>query len=341
VRVKTVVFGVLALVMVLVLGAVTAVGWEVVFGPKARPVTDRRFESSEARLARGRYLVEGLVYCVHCHSPHDLTNPTYPIDQARKGAGWELPIPELGRVVAPNITSDVETGLGAWSDDEIARAIQEGISRDGHALFPVMPYTDFAELDAEDVASIVVYLRTLPAVRSDLPRTELIFPLKYIVNTIPTPLEAPRASHPSSTPVERGAYLAGLAGCAGCHTPAVEGEPIPGMTLGGGGLFNDPGQGVRTVFSANITRDPSGIAHYDDALFRQVLTSGELAGRTLNHIMPFEFFRNLTGEDLGDIWAYLQAQPPVKHRVNNTDPPTPCPVCKQSHGLGDLNQAGQ
>jgi len=47
----------------------------------------------------------------------------------------------------------------------------------------------------------------------------------------------------------------------------------------------------------------------------------------------------MTDDDLGDIWAFLKAQPPVKHRVSNTDPPKPCPICKQVHGLGELNVA--
>ncbi len=87
----------------------------------------------------------------------------------------------------------------------------------------------------------------------------------------------------------------------------------------------------------NITPDPSGIAHYDEALFIQTLHTGQLAGRTLTPIMPFANFKNMTDDDLKDIFAYLKTLPPVKHRVSNTDPPTKCPVCGQIHGLGDLN----
>jgi cytochrome c553 len=57
----------------------------------------------------------------------------------------------------------------------------------------------------------------------------------------------------------------------------------------------------------------------------------------LSPVMPFEYFKNMSDEDLRDIFAYLRAQPPVKHRVSNTDPPTLCPVCNQQHGLGNLN----
>jgi len=317
----------------------TAVGWEVVLGPEARPVTDRRFEATSSRLARGDYLVNGPAHCLHCHTPHDFSDPEYPIVRDLAGSGWELPLAELGRVVAPNITSDPETGLGAWTDDEIARAIQEGVSRDGSALFPIMPYSRYVKLDDEDLASVVVHLRTLPPVRKVQPRTTLVFPLNVIVNLIPEPRTGPRPSHPSSTAVERGRYLVGIADCESCHS-AVDrrGRLLPGLEFGGGATFADPGQNGVRVASANITPDPSGLAHYDEAFFIQTIRSGRMGGRVLNHAMPFEAFTTMTDRDLADIWAFLQTVPPVRHRVSNTNLPTPCPVCRQSHGLGELNR---
>jgi hypothetical protein len=60
-------------------------------------------------------------------------------------------------------------------------------------------------------------------------------------------------------------------------------------------------------------------------------------GRVVSHIMPLSHFRGMTDDDLKDIWAFVHSQPPVKHRVSNTDTPTDCPVCNHKHGLGDLN----
>jgi hypothetical protein len=330
--------GLVAAAVAFVVVVISSIGWQVVLGPDARATDDRRFELTEARLARGKYIVEGLAACLHCHSEHDFTQPNYPILQHRKGAGWEMPIPELGKIYARNITSDPETGLGRWTDDEIARAIREGVSRDGTALFPVMPYLNFARMTDEDVASVVVYLRTLPPVRNALPPSELVFPLNHIVKTIPRPLTEPVPSHPSSTPAQRGEYLVTLAGCKICHTPVDDrGQPLPGLEFAGGESFSDPGNNMAIVNSINITRDPSGIAHYDEPLFMEVIRSGQLSNRMLSHIMPFEFFRNLTDEDLRDIFAFLGSVPPVKHRVSNTEPPTPCPVCRREHGFGALN----
>ena len=336
---KNIILGLLALILVLVLGGITAIGWQVVLGPDKRAVSDEKFPVTEARLERGKYLTEGPLHCFMCHSDHDMTTPEYPVIQATKGAGWVMPIPELNFPSSKNITSDKETGLGNWTDDEIGRAIREGVRKDGTALFPIMPYMEFAKLDDEDLASIVVYIRTLAPVKHEVPKRQLPGPLEYIVNTIPKPITTPQPSHPSATAAERGAYLTPLAGCAGCHTPTdAQGKPLPGMDFAGGGLFKDPGQGGKEVFTMNITPDPSGIAHYDEALLMQTLRTGQVSGRMLNHIMPFESFKNMTDGDISDIFAYLKTVKPVKHRISNTDPPTKCEICNQTHGLGELNK---
>jgi len=337
IRMRSVVWGLVGLLVLLAVGGITMVGWEVVLGPKARPVTDRRIEPTEARLTRGKYLVESVAHCFHCHSDHDFSDPDYPPIPGREGAGWLMPIPELGKIASRNITSDPETGLGRWTDDEILRALQEGVSRDGSALFPVMPYPDFAQLDDEDAASIVAYIRTIPPVRNVVPERELVFPLNFLVNTMPAPKTGPKPTHPSSTPAERGEYLVTMAGCGGCHTPAIQGEAIPGLRFGGGEPFHDPGQNLAELVSLNITPDPSGIAHYDEARFITLMRSGRVEGRIVNHIMPLSHFKSMTDDDLKDIWAFISTRPPVKHRVSNTDPPTDCTLCKRKHGLGDLN----
>lgn len=339
---KKILLGILALLVLLVLGAITAVGWQVVLGPDARPVTARTFEPTASRLARGQYLVENVASCFHCHSEHDLDDPTGPVKAGMKGAGWNMPVPELGKIVSPNITPDRETGIGAWTDDEIARAIQEGVNKSGQPLFPLMPYMSFRNLDDEDIASIVVYLRTIPAVKQKRERSELIAPLNVLVKTMPKPLAAhdPKPAPARTTAQARGEYLVRtVAGCGDCHSPTDDkGQPLPGLEFGGGFLLHNP-KDMTPVFSMNITQDPSGIAHYDEALFIQTLRTGKVSTRLLNPIMPIENYRGMTDEDMKDIYAYLGTLPKVQHRVSNTDAPAKCPVCGQTHGLGDLNKA--
>ena len=89
--------------------------------------------------------------------------------------------------------------------------------------------------------------------------------------------------------------------------------------------------------SANLTPDPSGISYYSEATFITALRTGYVGARKLNSIMPFGEFKNLSDDDLKTIFAYLRSVPPVKHRVDNSLPPTYCKLCKQKHGAGDQN----
>ena len=127
----------------------------------------KRFEATPARLARGRYIVEAEAHCMHCHSDRDWKTHGAPVLPGLLGAGWDVPWADNhmpGPVFAPNLTPDPETGLGAVPDDAVARAIREGVSHDGRALF-MMPWQNYRDLSDEDVASVVAYLRTLPPVK--------------------------------------------------------------------------------------------------------------------------------------------------------------------------------
>ncbi len=92
--------------------------------------------------------------------------------------------------------------------------------------------------------------------------------------------------------------------------------------------------------SANITQDPSDIPYYTEAAFIQTIRTGKVGGvRVLSAATPWICFKTMTDADLRDIFAYLRSVRPVKHRVNNTDPPMWCPLCGRRHGLGELNLA--
>ena len=137
-----------------------------------------------------------------------------------------------------------------------------------------------------------------------------------------------------TTPVKRGDYLVTLGGCRDCHTPQHDGQRIESLDLAGGFLLRGPWDDVA---SANLTSDPSGIPYYDEALFLEVLRTGDVKARKLSQIMPWWTYRGLTDEDLKSMFAYLRAVPAIKHRVDNSKPPTPCKVCNFSHGAGDMN----
>jgi hypothetical protein len=325
-----------SLIVVLAIAITLTVGWSPFLGPKTRALTNRTFERTPQRLERGRYIATGLSGCIDCHSPHEWAAPGMPMVAGMAGAGDVLPYGGLpGRIVAPNLTPDPETGAGNWTDDQIARAIQEGVGHDGRALFPIMPYKHYRNMSEEDVASIVVYLRSLTPVHNPLPATEIIFPVKYLIRSAPEPVNAPVSDVGSSDQLRYGTYLADQAGCVDCHTPQVRGQDVAGMEFAGGFSFTGP---WGSVASSNITPDPSGIPYYDEALFLSVMRTGGVMGRKLSPIMPTRDYKNLTDDDLKAIFAFFRTAKPVKHRVDNSEPPSECKICKQKHGGGTENK---
>ena len=322
--------------VLLAVGITLTIGWRPFIGPRSRPLTNRVFKRTPVRWTRGKYLVENEAVCLDCHSPHDWTKHDSPIPPGMEGAGEDFSTMKglPGHVVAPNLTPDGETGSGTWSDDALARAIREGIGHDGRTLFPMMPYEDYRYMPDEDVASVVVYLRSLPPVRNPLPKTEIIFPVKYLMRSAPEPILAPIPAPDVSDPVKRGAFLITIAGCRDCHTPMDKGQPIPNMDFSGGQIFEGPWGRVAT---SNLTPDPSGIPYYDEALFLQAIRTGYVKARILNQIMPWRNYGGLTDDDLKAIFAYLKTVKPVHHVVDNAELPTMCVICKTSHGGGDKN----
>lgn len=326
---------ILVLVGVATLAITLTIGWRPFLGPRARPLTDRKFDPTPERLARGRYLAVGLMGCLDCHSPHDWNAPGGPPIESMLGAGEVHPLEGLpGRIVAPNITPDPETGAGNWTDDQLARAIREGVGHDGRALFPLMPYVNFSKISDEDLAAVIVYIRSLPPVRNPLPKTEIIFPVKYLIRSVPEPVTAPVPPPDLSTPVKRGEYLVRMADCVTCHSPMVKGQTDFALAFGGGFRLKGPWGDVTAV---NITPDPSGIPYYDEQLFFQAMRTGYVKARKLNPVMPWYGFRQLSDDDLRAIFAFLKTLPPLKHRVDNTEKPTLCKLCGSQHGAGDRN----
>src|ERR1700693_2705792 len=155
-------YGILVLLVLAALALTFTVGWRPVIGAKKRALTGRKFEFSPERMRRGDYLVHAVMHCMGCHSKHD-DKADPPVLVSQEGSGQVIFDQGNIRLVAPNITSYPETAIGKWNDDAIARSIREGIAADGTTLFPVMPYEHFRDLSDEDLASVVVFLRTVPA----------------------------------------------------------------------------------------------------------------------------------------------------------------------------------
>ena len=320
-------------VILAVVGISATMGWRPFIGPKKRALTDRKFEATPERLKRGAYLAEHVAACTYCHTPQEEGPNGSEILPAKKASGQVFSMPGLpGTLVAPNITPDPETGIGNWTDDQLARAIREGISHDGQTLFPMMPYAHYRRMSDEDMASVIVYLRALPPLRDPLPRTDIHFPVKYLVRGVPEPVtETVQAV--LSTPVSRGEYLVNLAVCSECHTPRKRGRLDSTMKFAGGQAFDPSGK----LVSPNVTPDATGIGNYTEDVFVKAMRTGYVGKRQLNTAMPWQFYSGQTDEDLKDMFAYLKTLPPIGHRVDNTRPPTACKKCGGTHGAGDSN----
>jgi mono/diheme cytochrome c family protein len=286
-------------------------------GPSQRPVdaAKRYGEATPARVARGKYIATAEAHCMDCHSERDWKTHGGPAKQGLEGAGWDVPAAENhmpGRVFASNITPDAETGLGAVSDDAIARAVREGVGHDGRALF-MMPWENFRGLSDDDVGALIAYLRTLAPVSKRREVTQIAAPVRWIVKAMPKPLTAPVAATTTTDPIARGRHLSEVGQCQSCHTPVdARHQPLPGMAFAGGQEFV---LGGVTYRSANITPHASGISHYDEALFIKTIRTGNVGGRRLAPIMPWLAMRDLSDDDLKALWAYLKTVAPVAHDV--------------------------
>lgn len=123
--------------------------------------------AAEQAAERGKYLV-AIVGCTDCHTPGSLIGKP---DTSRYLCGSDVgfAIPGLGVFVGPNLTPDKETGLGAWTEQQIVTAITTGARPDGRMLAPIMPWQDFSHLTPSDAMANAAYLKSLTPVRNKVP----------------------------------------------------------------------------------------------------------------------------------------------------------------------------
>jgi mono/diheme cytochrome c family protein len=252
---------------------------------------------------RGRSLVEGIAGCGNCHTPK---GPAGDLPGMNLAGGPVFDEPPF-RAVAPNITPDPETGIGRWTDAQIATAIREGRRPDGSVIGPPMPIELYRGISDRDLAAMVAYLRTVPPVRHAVEKSQYRIPLPPDygppVANVPDP--------PADDPVARGRYLAGPVGhCIECHTPMIEGGRRDWSRTGAGGQSFDGPWG--TSVAANITPGRTrGIGGWTEAQIIRAVTQGVSAdGRRLFPPMGYAYYARMNARDLRDLVAYLRSLPP-------------------------------
>lgn len=255
---------------------------------------------------RGRYLSVA-ADCVACH-----TSPK----QGRPYAGGYAIASPLGEIWASNITPSKSHGIGNYTEADFAKAVREGVRKDGAHLYPAMPYTSYAKLTDEDIHALYVYfMQAVAPVDEEARTTELPFPFSVrssmaVWNLLfldKTPFKPDTAQ---SAQWNRGAYLVeGLAHCSSCHSPrGLMMQEVGGKAFAGGSLGD--------WYAPNITSHPiSGIGGWTDDELAQYLKTGRVEGKGQAGGGMAEAVTNslskLRDDDISAIVTYLRTVPAV------------------------------
>ena len=309
-------------IMILIVVAVVGTAAYLKLGlPDVGDAPDLKVEMTPDRIKRGEYLANHVTVCVDCHSDRDwnkFSGPIVPNTQGKGGQYFGRDMGFPGDFYSKNITP---FHLQNWTDGEMYRVITTGVSKDGVAIFPVMPYGNYRKLATEDVYSIIAYVRTLKPIENVPHERSLDFPMNFILNTIPEVAD-PQPLPAKTDTIAYGSYLVNAAACIECHTKVDKGQIIPELAFGGGRQFQMP-NGLLT--SANITPDnTTGIGQWTSemfvARFKAYTDSShyqtEVADK-VNTIMPWTMFGGMDSLDLVAIYKYLRTVKPIKNKVEH------------------------
>jgi mono/diheme cytochrome c family protein len=272
--------------------------------------------ADSAVIARGHYLVWSAGPCAGCHGD--------PAQHEARDAGVEVPLSggftfdiPPGKFHIPNITSDLETGIGRIPDSLIARALRYGVRHDGRVLLPFMEFQGLAD---DDLLAIVSYLRTLPATPHLVPAHEpnVLGRIMYatMFATPVGPVSKPPAQSPRGATVDNGKYLVeGVSLCGACHTQRdAKTAQFTGAQFAGSTGMTDDYNPKRTWSPPNLTSAPNtgklGKLSEDEFVARM------RAGRVIpGSPMPWQNFRNMSEDDLRAIYKFIASVPATENDV--------------------------
>jgi hypothetical protein len=311
-------------VIVLLVGCLA--GYVAIFLPNTGEAPDLKVEVTKARIERGHYLANSVMLCMDCHSTRDwslFAGPPKPGTMGMGGEHFNRDMGFPGDVYSRNITP---SHLKDWTDGELYRTITTGVSKDGSAIFPLMPYEYYGKMDTEDIYSVIAYLRTLEPIASENKKTKLDFPVSLLVNLEPQKATPTKRPDPKDS-IAYGAYMVNAAGCAECHSPVDEkATVIAGKEFTGGREFKMPG-GVMTT--PNLTPDKeTGLGSWDVNTFVQRFKiyadssykPKQIQQGEFNSIMPWVMYAQMTETDLRAMYAYLRTLKPVKNSIEKYKP---------------------
>jgi mono/diheme cytochrome c family protein len=288
------------------------------------PLPDVHASTDPGVIARGEYLVFGPAHCVECHTASSEVFERYVNGGERPplAGGYKFAAPPLGALYSRNITPDPETGIGRYTDGQIARMLRYSVKPDGRAsIKPLMQYADMSD---EDLTAIVSFLRSQQPVRNPVPDNEWTMVGKVIKSLAPTfkprvdaEIHPAKASPPAQPTRERGEYLVrGVGDCSGCHSPLDQ------LTFS----LNGP------EFSGGVAIEPRVLPNVDHSVWFKPPNLTPLAGSALMRFpdretfvarfqkggrkypaspMPWDCYSRLTTEDAGAIYEFLHSLAPT------------------------------
>ncbi|SDK99745.1 Cytochrome c, mono-and diheme variants [Catalinimonas alkaloidigena] len=283
------------------------------------PYPEIRASSDSAVVARGSYLVNGPAHCSYCHTTTDQW-PALDSGAVLPLTGGNRFVLPVGTFITPNLTPDVETGIGRRSDAELARMLRHSVRADGRAALPFMPFQNMSD---DDLTAIISYLRSREPVRHEVPNHDLTMMGKGLMAFLIEP-QGPEGTPPQTSPAQaptiaRGKYLANsVANCAGCHTKR---SPMDGSAIGepfaGGMVMEDEKNPDKIFVTPNLTPDAATgrIAHWTEEQFVARFRVPRKAFEGSH--MPWMAFRRMSDDDVRAIYRYLNSLSPV---ANATGP---------------------
>ena len=284
------------------------------------PEPDLHASTDPAVIKRGEYLIYGPAHCVECHADSSDEIDRGSTEGARPAlaGGMKFAAAPLGTMYAKNITSDVETGIGRYTDGQIARMLRWSVRPNGRASVQLlMPYGDMSDAD---IVAILSYLRTQPAVSHRVPDSEFTMIGKVVKSFAPVfqPRREvhPPAQSPQGPTAARGEYIArSVANCVACHTErdSVSFAAIRPEFAGGNEMEPAERTGVdRSVWfrTPNLTpASGSALSKFPDR--ETFIARFQRGGRQhLGSPMPWEAFGTMNTDDLAALYEFLHSLPP-------------------------------
>ncbi len=283
-------------------------------------------ELTPERIERGKYLAHSVTICMDCHAIRDWSKFSGPPTEGTLGKGgdrFDQTVGLPGVYYAKNITP---FGIERYTDGELFRVITTGVTKEGRAMFPLMPYLNYGKMDREDIYDIIAYIRSLSPIESTIPESVSDFPMSIIINTLPQKASPQKKPDPNDE-LAYGAYMINASGCVECHTQVDKGQIIKELSFSGGREFFFPNGAVVVLRilrrmqkreSANGRVSNSLPASNNMRIPSYVIPS--VKPDEFNTIMPWTMYAHMKESDLSAIFTYLKTVKAIPNNVTKFSP---------------------